>query len=319
MNTKKFLAIVIPVFVLLICVTFGLVFQLGNTKDTDSLLTQEPRSKALEVNENDSTNVVPVGDNEPEKRVRELETAKPETAKPETAKPETTKPETAKSETAKPETAKPETAKPETAKPETAKPETAKPETAKPETAKPETTKPETTKPETTKPETAMPETTKPETTAPVTTDEETTAPPSPARQEIKAMDFTVYDVSGRAVNLSDYFGKPIVLNFWASWCGPCKGEMPDFNEKYLELGSDVQFLMVNLTGYDTVESARQLIEDSGYAFPVLYDTDSDAAATYSVSSLPTTYFIDAEGYLIAMANGAINADTLQQGIDMIS
>ena len=134
------------------------------------------------------------------------------------------------------------------------------------------------------------------------------------------APDFTVYDAGGNEVKLSDYFGKPIVLNFWASWCGPCKMEMPDFHEKYLELGDEVQFLMVNMTtGRETQETAESFIAEQGYTFPVLFDLDSAAAAAYGAYSLPTTIFIDAEGNGIARATGAIDAETLQKGIDMIT
>ena len=82
-----------------------------------------------------------------------------------------------------------------------------------------------------------------------------------------------------------------------------------------------MQFLMINMTdgSRETVEIASEFIKESGYSFPVFYDTKMDAANTYGAYSLPTTFFIDAEGNAIAQATGAISGETLQRGIDMIS
>ena len=135
------------------------------------------------------------------------------------------------------------------------------------------------------------------------------------------APDVRIFDREGNEVQLSQYFGKPMVLNFWASWCGPCQSEMPDFQAKYKELGGEVNFVMVNMTDgqRETVETASAFVERNGFEFPVFYDTTGEAAYVYQAYSLPTTYFIDAGSHIIAQAVGAIDAATLQKGIDMIA
>ena len=134
------------------------------------------------------------------------------------------------------------------------------------------------------------------------------------------APDFTLYDIDGNTYKLSDFRGKPVLLNFWASWCGPCQMEMPDFQKFYESHGDKVHFVIVNLTDgqQETVESASAFIEEKGYTFPVYYDTDIDAAMKYGVSAVPVSYFIDAEGNFVAWAQGALSADMLQQGMDML-
>ncbi|MBQ9167215.1 MAG: TlpA family protein disulfide reductase [Oscillospiraceae bacterium] len=134
------------------------------------------------------------------------------------------------------------------------------------------------------------------------------------------APDFIFYDFSGNPRKLSEFRGKPVVLNFWASWCGPCKSEMPEFEVAYQTYGEQIQFLMMNLTdGYrETVESAQGYISTNGYTFPVFYDRDMDGSIAYHVTGVPVTYFIDAEGNLIAWFSGAISGEKLQMGIDLI-
>ena len=134
------------------------------------------------------------------------------------------------------------------------------------------------------------------------------------------APDFTVVDADGTEHKLSDFFGKPIVLNFWASWCGPCKSEMPDFDEVYGEYKEEIHFLMVNLTDghQETIQSAKEYVEEQGYSFPVYYDTKSEAMMAYYAYSIPQTFFINTEGELVAYAQSAISKEILLQGIEMI-
>lgn len=136
-----------------------------------------------------------------------------------------------------------------------------------------------------------------------------------------KAPDFKVTDANGKEIKLSDYIGKPVLLNFWASWCPPCKAEMPDFEAAYKEYGEDVVFLIVNLTDgiYETIGTAKKYISDMGYTFPIVFDTSSEAANAYSVTGIPNTYFIDKDGYIVKYVDQMISAVQLDEGLKLIA
>lgn len=142
----------------------------------------------------------------------------------------------------------------------------------------------------------------------------------STGQQKNTAPDFTVVDYNGKQTKLSDKKGKPVVVNFWASWCGPCKSEFPAFEDAYNKYGNDVEFMMINLTdGYqETISSAKSFIDEQNYTFPVYYDTTMSASNAYGVFSIPKTLFIDKNGNIVQNRTGTISQDTLEQNIESL-
>lgn len=140
--------------------------------------------------------------------------------------------------------------------------------------------------------------------------------------EEILAPDFTVLDYDGADVTLADRLadGKPIVLNFWATWCGPCKSELPAFDKAAAEYADKVTFMLINLTDgqRETPDGVKEFMEDNGYTFPVYFDTEYSAAIPYGANSIPLTYFVTSNGEVVGGYRGAMPEETLYDSLEQL-
>ncbi len=145
-------------------------------------------------------------------------------------------------------------------------------------------------------------------------------SPAEENREEVleQAPDFKVYNDSGDEVLFSDFKGKPVIINFWATWCGVCTTEFPHFENAYKKYGDKVQFMMLNMTegGYETEEKARSFIEKNGYTFPVYYDKNLEASVKYYISAIPVTVFVDENGNIVTKRIGGMNEQMLNGYIE---
>lgn len=110
-----------------------------------------------------------------------------------------------------------------------------------------------------------------------------------------KAPDFELMTLDGKTVKLSDYRGKKVILNFWATWCPPCKAEMPDIQKFYNEADDNVEILAINI---DPQYDVKKFVREANVTFPVLLDSKDEVNNLYRILTIPTTYFIDGEGII---------------------
>lgn len=129
--------------------------------------------------------------------------------------------------------------------------------------------------------------------------------------------DFTLEDIKGSKIMLSELKGKKVFLNFWATWCPPCKAEMPDIEKLYQETkDSDLVILAVNV-GEDK-KTVQDFIEENGYNFPVLLDVKGEVSQLYQVTGIPTSYFIDTKGYLDDGVTGAVSMERMKEYVNKL-
>lgn len=145
----------------------------------------------------------------------------------------------------------------------------------------------------------------------------------APQEEVLPALDFTLTDQYGNTHTLSDYKGKTVFLNFWATWCPPCRAEMPDIQkvyETYDTEGEDALIVLgIAAPGYGnekSEEGIKEFLKEKGYTYPVLMDTTGEIFNSYGIFSYPTTFMIDRDGNVFGYASGQLNEDTMKSIIE---
>ena len=133
-------------------------------------------------------------------------------------------------------------------------------------------------------------------------------------KQGAAAPDFTLKTLDGRTLSLSDYAGRPVFINFWAAWCGPCRAEMPEIIAAYqAHQDAGLEVLAVNATHLDILDDVRAFVAEFKMPFPVPLDEDGSVSAAYSIIGLPTSVFVDAEGNVSGVNVGPMTRDVIEK------
>jgi peroxiredoxin len=131
------------------------------------------------------------------------------------------------------------------------------------------------------------------------------------------APDFTLTNLVGEEVSLSDFRGRPVVVNFWATWCVPCRREMPAFQRAFEAYQAD-DLVILALDLEETAAQVEPFVEELGLTFEVLYDSQGEVNDTYQVTGLPRTVFIDRQGVIRHIQVGEVQEVLLEGFLDRI-
>ena len=125
------------------------------------------------------------------------------------------------------------------------------------------------------------------------------------------APDFTLIDLDGNQLSLSDFRGKMVFINFWATWCPPCRAEMPEMEAIHQEYKAE-DVIVIGVDILESEDKVRQFIEHGGYSWTFVIDATGAVAADYNINVIPTSYFIDEEGIIRAVDFGAMTKRTIE-------
>ena len=136
----------------------------------------------------------------------------------------------------------------------------------------------------------------------------------NPNAIKTKSIDFKLKDLDGKELSLSDLKGKKVFINFWATWCPPCKAEMPEIEKIYQETkNSDLVIVAIEIG--EPLSTVKPFINNNKYNFKVLLDLDQSVATKYGISAIPTSYFIDKTGNIVSKNVGAMDIDQMKASI----
>jgi thiol-disulfide isomerase/thioredoxin len=134
-----------------------------------------------------------------------------------------------------------------------------------------------------------------------------------------RAPTFTLQGFDGKKVSLADLKGKPVVLNFWASWCGPCKEEMPALQQVYDKYKDQVSFYAVNLTDQDNADDAKAFLQSHGITIPPLLDPTGEVNQKYKIHNVPSTFAIDANGIMKEVRIGQLTKPAMDGMLERLT
>jgi len=130
--------------------------------------------------------------------------------------------------------------------------------------------------------------------------------------------DFRLDTPDGGALQLSDYLGQAVVLNFWATWCGPCRAEMPELQGIHDQYGASGLLTVIGVDEMESEDSVRSFVDELDLTFPMALDRRGEVAETFGLIGLPGTFFIDADGILRARVLGQLHGELLEDGLASI-
>lgn len=158
-------------------------------------------------------------------------------------------------------------------------------------------------------------------TVSPVSTPEPPVPSPSPTQSPYpRASDFSFTDRDGNSLQLSSFYGKPCILNFFATWCPPCRAELPAFDAAYRNYGEQIHFLVLDLVdnGSETVQNGLDFVTANAYSFPLYFDSLGEGYGAYGTGYVPVTVLISADGGLVDVHVGGLSEAELQAMIDLL-